>query len=175
MFCEDELLATTAVTKLVDWPSTRIARVSPEVAYCMVVVALEALEVIVGLVREKELSPIKKAAWEVFTTFELVELLLRARAYTVPLPREIVKVLPLCQLSGVLSPTSQAYSKVPPFPVLDKLTVAVVFSWAVLPPVIITLEAVGAVTVVPPSSQIISLSVPLDEPKGVEDILYHFH
>ena len=70
-------------------------------------------------------------------------LLLRARAYTVPLPREIVKVLPLCQLSGVLSPTSQAYCKVPPVPFADKLTVAVVFADAGL--LNVTLEAVGAV------------------------------
>jgi hypothetical protein len=43
----------------------------------------------------------------------------------------------------VESPTSQAYSKVPPEPLADRLTVAVVFVEAGL--VNVTLEAVGAV------------------------------
>ena len=57
------------------------------------------------------------------------------------MPLVIVKVLPVCQLSGVVSPTSQAYSKVPPVPLADKLTVAVVFVEAGL--LNVTLEAVA--------------------------------
>ena len=90
-------------------------------------------------------SPIKNPGLVAVTTLELVVLLLLARAYTVPLPRETVKVLPLCQLSGVLSVKDRAYSKVPPLPLADKLTVAVVFADAGL--LNVTLEAVGANTV----------------------------
>jgi hypothetical protein len=43
-----------------------------------------------------------------------------------------------------VSPTSQAYCKVPPLPLADKLTVAVVFADAGL--LKLTLEVVGAVT-----------------------------
>jgi hypothetical protein len=43
-----------------------------------------------------------------------------------------------------VSPTSQAYCKVPPLPLADKVTVAVVFADAGL--LKLTLEVVGAVT-----------------------------
>ena len=89
-------------------------------------------------------SPTKKPGRVALTTLEVAVLLLLARAYTVPVPREIVKVELVCQLSGVLSPTSQAYSKVPPLPLADRLTVAVVFADAGL--LNVTLEAVGAPT-----------------------------
>tara|TARA_R110002072_G_C7595310_1_gene503515 strand:+ start:97 stop:441 length:345 start_codon:yes stop_codon:yes gene_type:complete len=88
-------------------------------------------------------SPIKNAGLVALTTLEVAVLLLLARAYTVPVPRVIVKVELLCQLSGVESPTSQAYCKVPPEPLADRLTVAVVFVEAGL--LNVTLEAVGAV------------------------------
>ena len=87
-------------------------------------------------------SPIKNPGLVALTTLELVVLLLLARAYTVPLPRETVKVLPLCQLSGVLSVKDKAYCSVPPEPLADKLTVAVILVDAGL--LNVTLEAVGA-------------------------------
>ena len=87
-------------------------------------------------------SPIKNGGLVALTTLETRVELLRARAYTVPVPREIVKVLPLCQLSGVLSVKDRAYCSVPPDPLADKLTVAVILVDAGL--LNVTLEAVGA-------------------------------
>ena len=87
-------------------------------------------------------SPIKNAGLVALTTLETSVELLRARAYTVPVPREIVKVLLVCQLSGVLSVKDKAYSKVPPLPLADKLTVAIILVDAGL--LNVTLEAVGA-------------------------------
>ena len=111
-------------------------------------------------------SPIKNPGLVALTVLETAEELLLARAYTVPVPREIVKVVPVCQLSGVVSPTSQAYCKVPPPPVADKATVAVVFPEAGL--LNVTLEVVGAETLACPSSHVISLSALLPPLKGVE-------
>jgi hypothetical protein len=98
--------------------------------------------VIVELVADTDVSPVKKPGRVALTTLERSVELLRARAYTVPVPREIVKVLPVCQLSGVLSVKDKAYCSVPPEPVADKLTVAVILVDAGL--LNVTLEAVGA-------------------------------
>jgi hypothetical protein len=73
-------------------------------------------------------------------------------------------------LSGVLSPTSQAYCSVPPEPLADKLTVAVVFAEAGL--LNVTLEVVGAVVLVI-VSKLTASQVPLLE-KGEEEI-DHLH
>ena len=108
---------------------------------------------------------IKNPGRAAFTVFDTAVVLLLARAYTVPEePLGIENVLEDCQLSGVVSPTSQAYCSVPPLPDAERFTVAVTFAEEGL--LKVTLEAVGAVTAAAPSSQVTATSAPTVVPKG---------